>query len=82
LDFLDQKSTANLCANKCLACLKSLDTALRNALEHAVERQLMSDVPYGVLLSGGLDSSIIAAIAKKYAPRRIETGSISEAWWP
>lgn len=56
--------------------------ALRNALEHAVERQLMSDVPYGVLLSGGLDSSIIAAIAKKYAPRRIETGSISEAWWP
>lgn len=57
-------------------------TALRDALEHAVERQLMSDVPYGVLLSGGLDSSIIAAIAKKYAPRRIETGSISEAWWP
>ncbi|MBU6340193.1 MAG: asparagine synthase B [Bacteroidetes bacterium] len=56
--------------------------ALRNALEHAVERQLMSDVPYGVLLSGGLDSSIIAAIAKKYAPRRIETGSISEAWYP
>lgn len=56
--------------------------ALRNALEQAVERQLMSDVPYGVLLSGGLDSSIIAAIAKKYAPRRIETGSISEAWWP
>ncbi len=57
-------------------------SVLRNALEHAVERQLMSDVPYGVLLSGGLDSSIIAAIAKKYAPRRIETGSISEAWWP
>lgn len=56
--------------------------ALRYALERAVERQLMSDVPYGVLLSGGLDSSIIAAIAKKYAPRRIETGSISEAWWP
>jgi asparagine synthase (glutamine-hydrolysing) len=55
---------------------------LRHALERAVERQLMSDVPYGVLLSGGLDSSIIAAIAKKYAPRRIETGSTSEAWWP
>jgi asparagine synthase (glutamine-hydrolysing) len=55
---------------------------LRNALEHAVERQLMSDVPYGVLLSGGLDSSIIAAVAKKYASRRIETGSVSEAWWP
>lgn len=56
--------------------------ALRSALEQAVERQLMSDVPYGVLLSGGLDSSIIAAIAKKYAPRRIETGNVSEAWWP
>jgi asparagine synthase (glutamine-hydrolysing) len=54
--------------------------SLRNAMEHAVERQLMSDVPYGVLLSGGLDSSIIAAVAKKYAARRIETGSISEAW--
>lgn len=55
---------------------------LRNALERAVERQLMSDVPYGVLLSGGLDSSIIAAIAKKYAARRIETDNTSEAWWP
>jgi len=55
---------------------------LRSALEHAVERQLMSDVPYGVLLSGGLDSSIIAAVAKKYAARRIETDNKSEAWWP
>ena len=62
---------------------KTSDIAeLRSALEHAVERQLMSDVPYGVLLSGGLDSSIIAAIAKKYAPRRIETDNVSEAWWP
>jgi asparagine synthase (glutamine-hydrolysing) len=42
----------------------------------------MSDVPYGVLLSGGLDSSIISAIANKYAAKRIETGDTSEAWWP
>lgn len=57
-------------------------TALRSALEDAVKRQLMSDVPYGVLLSGGLDSSIISAIAKKYAARRIETDNRKEAWWP
>jgi len=55
---------------------------LREALEKAVERQLMSDVPYGVLLSGGLDSSIISAIAKKYAPKRIETDNKEDAWWP
>ncbi|MCU0362174.1 MAG: asparagine synthase B, partial [Bacteroidales bacterium] len=55
---------------------------LRTALEAAVHRQLMSDVPYGVLLSGGLDSSIISAIAKKFAPRRIESGDTTAAWWP
>jgi asparagine synthase (glutamine-hydrolysing) len=55
---------------------------LRKSLEAAVHRQLMSDVPYGVLLSGGLDSSIIAAIAKKYASRRIESDDAAEAWWP
>lgn len=55
---------------------------LREGLEEAVKRQLMSDVPYGVLLSGGLDSSVISAIAKKFAPRRIETDGVSEAWWP
>lgn len=55
---------------------------LRVALEEAVHRQLMSDVPYGVLLSGGLDSSIVSAIAKKYAARRIETHDLQEAWWP
>jgi len=58
-----------------------IDT-LRQALEDAVQRQLMSDVPYGVLLSGGLDSSIISAVAKKYASKRIENGNESEAWWP
>lgn len=55
---------------------------LRKALEDAVERQLMTDVPYGVLLSGGLDSSIISAVAKKFAAKRIETGNVSDAWWP
>ncbi|MDD3321744.1 MAG: asparagine synthase B [Paludibacter sp.] len=55
---------------------------LRDALEAAVERQLMADVPYGVLLSGGLDSSIISAIAKKYSTRRIESGNVEAAWWP
>jgi len=55
---------------------------LRTALEAAVHRQLMSDVPYGVLLSGGLDSSIVSAVAKKFASRRIESGDKTEAWWP
>jgi len=55
---------------------------LRDALKKAVHRQLMSDVPYGVLLSGGLDSSIISAVTKKFAARRIETDDSKEAWWP
>ncbi|HLT50729.1 MAG TPA: asparagine synthase B [Arenibacter sp.] len=56
--------------------------AIKEALEAAVHRQLMSDVPYGVLLSGGLDSSITSAIAKKYAQKRIESDDTAEAWWP
>ena len=75
------------------AAVKANDTTARRAtqpeinsvklsLEAAVQRQLMSDVPYGVLLSGGLDSSVISAIAKKYARKRIETDNQSEAWWP
>lgn len=55
---------------------------LREALEAAVHRQLMSDVPYGVLLSGGLDSSIISAIAAKFSRQRVESGDTQEAWYP
>lgn len=56
--------------------------AIRKSLCAAVKRQMMSDVPYGVLLSGGLDSSVISAITESYAERRIETDSRNRAWWP
>ncbi len=55
---------------------------IRDALEAAVKRQLMSDVPYGVLLSGGLDSSVISAITQTFAKRRIEDDGETDAWWP
>lgn len=55
---------------------------LRSSLEQAVHRQLMSDVPYGVLLSGGLDSSVISAVTKKFAAKRIESGDKQQAWYP
>ena len=55
---------------------------LRKALENSVHKQLMCDVPYGVLISGGLDSSVIAAIAAQYSKKRIESGDAEEAWWP
>jgi len=57
-------------------------SAIHDALEAAVKRQLMSDVPYGVLLSGGLDSSVISAIAEKYSEMRIEDDSRTKAYWP
>ncbi|MEX0274140.1 MAG: asparagine synthase B [Flavobacteriaceae bacterium] len=56
--------------------------ALHDALEAAVKRQLMSDVPYGVLLSGGLDSSVTSALAKNFAQKRIESDGQTDAWWP
>lgn len=55
---------------------------VREGLMDAVKRQLMCDVPYGVLLSGGLDSSVISAIAEKYSAMRIESGDTDRAWWP
>ena len=67
------------------AAVKENETSIatiKEALEAAVHRQLMSDVPYGVLLSGGLDSSVVSAIAKKYAQKRVESGDKTDAWYP
>jgi asparagine synthase (glutamine-hydrolysing) len=66
-----------------VAARKTLDlTELRSSLESTVHQQLMSDVPYGVLISGGLDSSVVSAITQRFAPNRIEEGDKVAAWWP
>ena len=65
--------------------VKNSDTsikAIHDSLSAAVKRQLMSDVPYGVLLSGGLDSSITSALAKKFASKRVESNDEQDAWYP
>ena len=61
---------------------KTSISSIKKALEQSVKNQLMSDVPFGVLLSGGLDSSIIAALVKKFSKKRIESDDKKDAWWP
>ncbi len=86
----DQKAAADQLADaeakdKAEAAESGSKTAvdeIHDALEASVKRQLMSDVPYGVLLSGGLDSSVISAIAQKYSTYRIENGEQTKAYWP
>lgn len=72
-DWMEYKNVSNNLTDK---------KALRQALESSVHRQLMSDVPYGVLLSGGLDSSLTASIAKKYSEMRVESDDEKRAWYP
>jgi len=65
--------------------VKDSETSIKDihdSLSAAVKRQLMSDVPYGVLLSGGFDSSITSALAKKFASKRVESNDKQDAWWP
>ena len=66
----------------CVEKNEASSDAIRDALSESVHAHLMSDVPYGVLLSGGLDSSITAAVAAKYAEMRVESGDEARAWWP
>ena len=55
---------------------------IRDAMIESVKKHMMSDVPYGVLLSGGLDSSIVSAVAQLNASKRVEDDQKSPAWWP
>ena len=81
-DFDNVKSSPRATDDKGEIINPSVIEKVRNGLEAAVKSQLMSDVPYGVLLSGGLDSSIIAAVTQKYSKKRVETDSRESAWWP
>ena len=81
-DYTSVKSAPRATNEKGEIINPSVIEKVRNGLESAVKAQLMSDVPYGVLLSGGLDSSIIAAVTQKYSKKRIETDSKESAWWP
>ncbi|GHT75737.1 asparagine synthase B [Bacteroidia bacterium] len=78
-DWFDYENVKN---NPSVEQHPEIITHLREALEAAVKRQLMTDVPYGVLLSGGLDSSIVSAVAKVYASKRVEGDGTEKAWWP
>ncbi len=81
-DYESVKNNARAADEKGQTINPAVIEKVRNSLEAAVKAQLMSDVPYGVLLSGGLDSSIIAAITQKFSKKRIETDSREGAWWP
>ncbi len=81
-DYENVKNNARATDDKGEIINPSVIDKVRNGLESAVKAQLMSDVPYGLLLSGGLDSSIIAAITQKYSKKRIESDSKESAWWP
>ena len=80
--FENVKNAAKATDDKGDVINPSVIEKVRNGLENAVKAQLMSDVPYGVLLSGGLDSSVIAAITQKFSKKRIESDSKEAAWWP
>ena len=81
-DFSAVEKVPCACDEKGAVVNPSVIESVRSGLEKAVKQQLMSDVPYGVLLSGGLDSSIIAAITQKFSRKRVESGGSQEAWWP
>ena len=58
------------------ATLNERAEELRELLSDAVRMRLVSDVPLGILLSGGIDSSTIAAFATQHATERVKTFSI------